>query len=260
MPRTTCLVLGHQGDPTHAPANTIPSFRAALAGGADGIETDIHLSADGVAFLRHDDDLATHLDAAAHGIDPAAQVELLPWSRLRELDAGSWFDPTFAGERLPLLSDLPGVLSDGLVDLEIKAPSQHSAADVVRVVHEALVSPAWSALVGTGRVVVTSFSPDVVEDAVSRLAPLGVAVGLITATTPPVEEIAALKPLGVDLLVTDHASLDAEAAAAARAAGLATWVWTPNEAEEWDRLLDLGVDAICTDDPVGLRAHLDARG
>ncbi len=88
---------GHRGAAAVAPENTYAGFALAAAAGADYVELDVQLSADGVAVIIHDDDL----DRTTDGHGPVAAAR---WAALRDLDAGRWFDPRFAGECIPTLA------------------------------------------------------------------------------------------------------------------------------------------------------------
>lgn len=253
------VVVAHRGDCTHAPENTLAAFRAAIAAGARVIETDAQLTSDGVLFLLHDDALPRTTDSLARGIPADTVAETLTWDELAVLDAGGWFGETFRGEPLPTLASLGALLatpsaegSTGL-DLEIKPPLVHSAAEMVEAVRAELARPVWADLVAAGEIVVTSFDPEVVTLAIERLP---VPVGLLTAATPTPAEVPELAASGIAMLMTEQADVTTEAIAAGRAAGLRVGVYTAN-APQWERVLALGVDAICTDDPVGLRARLE---
>lgn len=251
-------VVGHRGAAASAPENTLASFRAAL--GADAVETDVQLSSDHELFLLHDDSLERTTDGGAQQLDLARPASSQTWGTLRTLDAGSWFAGGFTGERLALLDDLAALLTRALddgapvgLDLEIKSPTAHAARTVVQHVAAALTAEPWQRLVEAHTVMVTSFDPEVVE---LGCALLPVPVGLLTATTPPAENVAELAELGLAALVTSHDDLTSPVVAAAHEAGLVVGVYTANEVVDWDRLVGLDVDFIVSDDPVALRAHL----
>ncbi len=84
---------GHRGDPEVAPENTLAAFEAAVVLGVDYIETDVQRTEDGLLVLMHDDDLDRTTDG--HGPVAAASRE-----QVLALDAGGWFAPEFAGERV----------------------------------------------------------------------------------------------------------------------------------------------------------------
>lgn len=85
--------FGHRGASKYAPENTLASFYRSIELGIDGIETDLKRSKDGVIFIFHDD----ILERTTNG---SGKPEDHTWEELRKLDAGSWYSPIFAGERL----------------------------------------------------------------------------------------------------------------------------------------------------------------
>lgn len=110
------FLYAHRGASAEAPENTLAAFRRAVEVGADGIELDVHLSADGIPVVIHDETLERTTD----GTGPIAA-----WSvgELRALDAGSWFDGHFAGEAVPTLEETLRLLSGRLrLNLEVKEP------------------------------------------------------------------------------------------------------------------------------------------
>ncbi len=107
-------VIGHRGAAALAPENTFAGFDIALALGVDGIETDVQRTKDGKLVLLHD-----HLlDKTTNG---TGILQEKSWEELQQLDAGSWFDGRYAGERIPLLLEaLQRYGTRTLFDLEIK--------------------------------------------------------------------------------------------------------------------------------------------
>jgi len=92
--------IGHRGGSFgRAPDNTLAAVRAAIADGAAGIEVDTRLTADGVCVCFHD----STVDRTTDGTGEVASKTL---AELKALDAGSWFDPSFAGERVPTLAEV----------------------------------------------------------------------------------------------------------------------------------------------------------
>lgn len=93
------MVIAHRGASSYAPENTLEAFDLALRMGARHIELDVHLSADGHIVVIHDDTV----DRTTNGAGLVASQTL---AALRELDAGSWFKPEFAGQRVPTLVEV----------------------------------------------------------------------------------------------------------------------------------------------------------
>jgi glycerophosphoryl diester phosphodiesterase len=91
-------VCGHRGHSIGAPENTLAALTATRENGGTSAEIDIMLTADGEVVLMHDDFLDRTTDGA--GLVSDATI-----AAIRRLDAGSWFDPAFAGERVPTLGE-----------------------------------------------------------------------------------------------------------------------------------------------------------
>ena len=90
------VLIAHRGYNTRYPENTLAAFEAALKSGAEMIELDITLSRDRNMVVIHDDTL----DRTSNGEGAVSDCSL---RELKELDAGSWFDIKFAGEKIPTL-------------------------------------------------------------------------------------------------------------------------------------------------------------
>ena len=124
------LVVAHRGASAEAPENTMEAFRLGVDAGADAIELDVHLTADGQLAVIHDDTLDRTTDRTGRVAD-------LTMDQIREADAGATFArPADAGLpwadrglRVPTLAEVLAWLPDGVgIVVEIKAPA---AADAV---------------------------------------------------------------------------------------------------------------------------------
>ena len=92
-------VIAHRGASGYAPENTRAAFDLAIDMGADAIETDVQITCDGSLVLVHDD----RVDRTTNGTGPVADHTL---ADLQGLDAGSWFDPSFSGQRILTLGEM----------------------------------------------------------------------------------------------------------------------------------------------------------
>ncbi|MGH2523785.1 MAG: glycerophosphodiester phosphodiesterase, partial [Anaerolineales bacterium] len=132
-PRTP-LILGHRGASAYAPENTLAAFRRSLELGAEGVELDVTLSADGVLVVIHD-------DTVDRTTDGAGRVNGLTLAQLKKLDAGypARFGDRFAGERIPTLEEVFAELdARAIVNVELKedtSPKRELAEKVVQVIH-----------------------------------------------------------------------------------------------------------------------------
>jgi glycerophosphoryl diester phosphodiesterase len=93
------LVMGHRGAEALAPENTMAAFEAGLKAGADILELDVQLTADGQVIVFHDFTLGRKTP------DPR-WVRDVTWKEIHPLDVGSWFDPRYADQRVPLLEEV----------------------------------------------------------------------------------------------------------------------------------------------------------
>jgi glycerophosphoryl diester phosphodiesterase len=93
------LIIAHRGASGVAPENTMPAIDSALASGADYIEIDVHLSKDGAVIVMHD----KSVDRTTDGKGEIAEMTV---AEIKTLDAGSWFNETFTGTRVPTLEEV----------------------------------------------------------------------------------------------------------------------------------------------------------
>jgi len=109
------LIYAHRGYSSIYPENTISAFKAAIDSGADGIETDIHLSRDGVIVITHDENIKRVSDGEG-------MVKDMSYEELLKYDFGSWKDERFKGEKIPTLSELLDLIegTDMVLNIEIK--------------------------------------------------------------------------------------------------------------------------------------------
>ena len=128
------LLGGHRGNPDECPENTLISFRSAIELGVDLVECDVHLSEDGGLPVIHD-----HL--LDRTTDGSGLVRDYTMAELKRLDAGSWKDPRFKGERIPSLDEVLAVAKGQVgVAIEIKnLPLPYAGIEVavVRTVKDA---------------------------------------------------------------------------------------------------------------------------
>jgi glycerophosphoryl diester phosphodiesterase len=108
------IIFAHRGDSAHAPENTLASFRLAQAKGADAIELDAQLSADGKVVVFHDATLERTTDGSG-------RLSEKNFDQLRALDAGSKFAGRFRRERIPLLDEVLDAVGNKLaINIEFK--------------------------------------------------------------------------------------------------------------------------------------------
>ncbi|MCP4168979.1 MAG: hypothetical protein GY759_24220 [Chloroflexi bacterium] len=120
LPSDRPLIVARRGARAHAPENTLPAFELAIEQGADAIEMDVQFTADGALILMHGLDV----DDVSDG-DGAIRSHTL--EEIRALDAGSWFDETYAGVNVPTLAEALDTLAGRIpLVLELKSFTRKS--------------------------------------------------------------------------------------------------------------------------------------
>jgi len=150
-PQMSKLLIAHRGASAYAPEHTLTAYRLAIVQDADYVEQDLAVTRDGVLICLHDDSLerTTNVEEVfpqRATIDPVTGRR--QWlavdftlAEIKQLDAGSWFDPKFAGERVPTWDEAVAVVGTmaGLYP-ELKTPSlyQSRGIDMTRLFAESM--------------------------------------------------------------------------------------------------------------------------
>lgn len=232
------LPFAHRGGASDAPENTMPAFEYAVGLGFRYLETDVHVTADGVLVAFHDDDLERTCGRPG-------RISQLPWSEVRAARVNGV-------AAIPLLDDVLGAWPDVRVNIDCK-----SDAAVDALVTTLRRSAALE------RVCVGAFSDRRIRrlrsalgpELCSALGPAGVAALRFGAPTPSGAHTAQVPVRQGRLTIVDEAFV-----ARAHRRGIQVHVWTVDDPSEMERLLDLGVDGLMTDRPTVLRDVLTDRG
>lgn len=229
-------VIGHRGAAAQAPENTLAGLWHARALGCAWVEFDVRLTADGVLVLCHD----PRLDRTTDGRGRVSRQTL---AGIRRCDAGSWFDPAFAGEIVPTLDEallLAANLRLG-ANVEIKADRgrEHATAAAVATTLQRL----------RGRlpaVLVSSFQVPAL-DPLRTLVPR-VPRGILFRVVPrDWAELASRFDCAV--IGADHRRLRRRRVAEIRAAGYQLAAYTVNDPARARLLLGWGVTSVFSDAP-----------
>lgn len=242
------IPFAHRGGASAAPENTLAAFNDAVSLGYRFVETDVHATSDGVLVAFHDNDLSR-----ACGID--ARISEVPWAKVRVARVD-------AKEPIPLLEDVLGEFPTLRVNIDCKS---ESALDV-------LVSTIRRTN-SLHRVCIGSFSDSRLRrirealggDLCSSAGPVevarlvaasraGAAIGRKLVSNPPFAAAQVPISQGPIPVVTERF------VEFCHRAGLQVHVWTVDEPTTMNRLLDIGVDGIMTDDTRALKDVLSARG
>jgi glycerophosphoryl diester phosphodiesterase len=238
------LIFAHRGACEVAPENTLPAFQAAIDLGADGVELDVQYSSDSQLVIMHN----PNLEASTNG---AGRVTAHPLAELRQLDAGSWFAPQFAGTRIPTLDEVLDLLYGKLlVNIELKALDMITSglgADVVKAVRSHNM---------TDQVVISSFNPFALRRA--KAAGPEIECAYLTAPDLPrwLRAGLTLRYCRANALHPEFIEVDEAYMARAARRKMPVRPWTVNDEADMRRMIALGVDAIITNAPDRLKALL----
>ena len=233
------MIFAHRGSSAHAPENTLAAFELAVRQGADGVELDAKLTADGQVIVIHD---AT-VDRTTNGHGRVGDLSL---ADIRRLDAGSHFDIAFRGEKTPTLEEVfQAVGQRTVINVELTnytSPFDDLPVKVAGLVHRYHLEQ---------QVLFSSFNPI----ALKRAHPLAPEVPLGLLAEPKLAGALARGWPGrwmvpYQCLHPAIRDVTPRLVENAHRRKQCVNVWTVNQARDMQRLFALGVDGIFTDDPV----------
>ena len=253
----TVINAAHRGASAYYPENTLLSFREGIALGGDWAELDVRRSQDGELVVMHDTGLARTTNVEEVFPDRAPwKVGDFTYAEMLTLDAGSWKDPKFAGEKIPTLAESIQTIrkSSGGMLLEIKSPELYPGIEA-EVAAEMNRFPGYvQSAVSAKRLAVQSFSFGSMKT-FKALEPT-VPVGLLgTPTFAQLPELATW----ADQINPYHYSIDAAYVAEVHRLGMECLTWTVDSDADLRRALDLGVDGVITNRPDALERILADR-
>jgi len=231
------IIFAHRGASAHAPENTLAAFEMAIAQGADGIELDVKLSADGQVVVIHDP--IVDRTTGAHG-----RVKDMTLDELRALDAGSFFADAFKSEKIPTLEEVfESVGQRTYINVELTnytTSNDHLVESVCMLVKRFNLQKRvlFSSFIASNLSKSRSYLPDVPTGLLALGGILGAwhrsfvfAFSKNDALHPNLKDATQQQIYFVHRLKRR------------------VHVWTVNEEQDMRRLFKWGVDAIFTDDP-----------
>lgn len=237
-------VIAHRGASADAPENTRAAIELAARQGARWAEVDVTISADGIAVIHHDADLKR----CSNGDGLVIQKRL---AELKQLDAGSWFSEHYQGEKILTLTELlllANQLELGL-NLEIK-PTIGREPETVWAIYQTLQQVSFEQ-----PLLFSSFSLHALQSARRHMPHITRALNVEAI---PADWQHRLEEADCAGLHFAKEFFDAAQVRAIRAAGYHMLVFTVNDADTAQRLLQAGVDGVFTDLPQSLQQALAA--
>ncbi|GAA3171574.1 MULTISPECIES: glycerophosphodiester phosphodiesterase [Streptomyces] len=254
------VVIAHRGASAYAPENTLAAVDKAAELGVEWVENDVQRTKDGELVVLHDDSLQRTTDVEEVFPDRAPwKVKDFTAAEIARLDAGSWFDPAYAGARVPTLEQFVHRVEryDQKLLLELKNPQLYPGIE--RQTLKVLSNEGWLDREHVrNRLIVQSFGADSVRT-VHELKP-AVKTGFLG--TPPVADLPSYAAF-TDQINPSYGSLTADyvdavhALRGAHGKRLEVFTWTVNDAENARRVDGYGVDGIITNTPDVVQEAVD---
>ena len=232
------IVFAHRGLPTRAPENTLAAFRLAREAGARWLELDVDILADGTPIVLHD----STLDRTTNR---SGSIYTLSSGDLSQVDAGAWFSPQYAGEPIPTLAEVVGLLNEtGMhCNVELKSNEVGAAASLTLVENTLRELENLNA---NCEIIISSFNPLLLAE-VHRSAPQYTLGALFDRTTLHADWRSIAELCGATYIhAEDHPSLT-QFLPRAQEAGFGVNVWTVNSRGRANELFNMGATGVFTD-------------
>jgi len=238
------VCIAHRGASGHAPENTLAAFREAIEIGVDGMECDVHCTKDGQVIAIHDSTLSRTTNAKG-------LIEQMALDEVKKADAGSWFGPQFAGERIPTLREVLELTERKVVTV-IEIKPDNITDKVVEEIESAKA---------VDHVVLQSFHPSVVGNA-QELNPqiprvlLASGRRTIRRLSGILDLIQRAAEVGAGVLNLSSKIITPQLVKESHRRGIGVWAWTVDDEAEMKKLAAMRVDGITSNYPKKLRSVL----
>ncbi|WP_366185205.1 glycerophosphodiester phosphodiesterase family protein [Flavobacterium ovatum] len=221
------LKIGHRGARGYEPENTLLSFQKALDLGVDGIELDVHLSADGVLVVIHDETV----DRTTDGKGLVADLTLEQLQHFR----------TNKNQIIPNLKEVLDLVNRRcFVNIELKGKGTTKPA--VEMIQDYITNKNWS----YSDFIVSSFGWEMLSETAELNPKIPIAV--LTETTIE-DALAFAKKIKAKAINPDFQLLKTDTTSKLQKAGFQVFPWTVNEVEDIKTIQNYGVDGIISDFP-----------
>jgi glycerophosphoryl diester phosphodiesterase len=253
--------IAHRGESYDAPENTLASLELGFERGADGVEMDLHLTADHKLITIHDPDTFRVTGGKNNGGQKLIVAQTSA-SELERLDVGRWKSANFAGQRMPMVEDVLGTLPPDTKQrlfIEVKV-GPDAAAPLVEAIKKAGHSPDRTAII--------SFKLDTCAEVKKQMPELKVYYladfkeNKKTGAPPPTidELIKTAKDANLDGLDLNYKGpLDTASIKKIHDAGLKCYIWTLDDPDIAKQMINAGVDGITTNRAQWLRQQLGVK-
>ena len=224
-------IIAHRGASAYAPENTLAAFRKAKELGTGWFELDVYLSGDGIPVVLHDETV----DRTTDGTGNITEKNI---GEIKLLDAGSWFGPEFAGEKIPTLDEAVAFARDNInIYIEIKDANPDLPAKILECVksHDMVKN-----------VVIQSFSLE--QLSIIRNLHKTIAIEYLVGDYMEID-LQRAASVGARSINPSFKELNADDVAQIHRLDLAVVPYTIDDPGDMERLLAMGVDGLITNKP-----------
>ena len=261
-------IIAHRGASHQAPENTEAAIEKAISLDVDGIEIDLNLTKDNQIILLHDNTINRTTNGSGHVRDFSYQA-------IKNFDAGSWFDSSFTGLPIPLLSHVfQNFKTKFLIEIKIREPQQsyehvfkllkkwkedpervvrkienkfpltyHTTIETCKLIKQYGIEASIQSFSIRPLFLCEYFHPDISLEYLSY--------GIMGNLKPATLEV--LKTLNIKSVNLNYALYNESNSKLLNRTGKQLGCWTVNEVEKLSHLRNLGVSKIITDDPRQLK-------
>lgn len=262
-------VIAHRGGAMHRPENTLPAFDHALELGAEVLEFDMVMTADDQVAIYHDGTINPAICMPDSGDPVSAPVRLLDFAQTQQLDCGSHVRPiydvdgfvAFPGARMPALGELLDHLQDSGTTLYGETKMPKPAPGVEDVDPTRFVAAVEAAIRERGledRFILQSSDYRTI-DAMHVINPR-IRTCLLAAQRLDRPYLDAVRRHNASCILLDHSFADASDVRELQEAGVLVYSGVVDSAQEWEKYVEMGVDAIFTNHPAGAIQFLREQG
>ena len=266
-------VHGHRGARARKPENTLPAFEYAIQVGADYLEMDMAVTKDDHIVISHEPHIVPLVCLAPGGktITTPPLIHSLTLAEVKKFDCGTLKNPRFAdqkpvpGTHIPTLEEVFALVRKSKLswakkiqfNIETKSYPDHPEYTVDPAKFARLAVDAFRKSGFLDRIVLQSFDYRTLREARKIETTLRLSA---LSENPKEDLVATARDLKPDFISPEWTMLNPLNVKELHDLGVKLAPWTVNQPDEWKKLIDLGTDAIITDDPASLIAYLKKNG
>lgn len=227
-------IIAHRGASAYAPENTLAAFQLAVEHGVESIELDVRLTKDGIPVICHD----ARINRTSNG---KGFIHKMTLEELKTYDFGSWFSPTFQGERIPTLEEVFTLLKGEQIDINIEIKQ----GPMIQAGVEQAVIDTTKKFGFTDRILVSSFDHVAVKRTKELCSDIKVGFLLYAQLINPFDY---LEQSGVSLfsIHINYYYVTADLLEQAHARGMKVYAYTLDNTKTGKKLENMGLDGVIT--------------